>query len=45
MTPALKSYLSNNKCHIEKEDAETRVRYLINKHQIMLFKTILDEKQ
>lgn len=28
-----------------KEDAETRVRYLINKHQIMLFKTILDEKQ
>lgn len=28
-----------------KEDAETRVKYLINKHQIMLFKTILDEKQ
>lgn len=98
MTPALKSYLSNNKCHIEKEefdqlicceviengwldelldflyecgasvstevitkqlievhaskeaanhkeDLETRIRYLINKHQIMLFKTILDEKQ
>jgi len=98
MTPALKSYLNNNKCHIEKEefdklicreviengwldelldilyecgasvstevitkqlievhaskeaanhkeDLETRIRYLINKHQIMLFKTILDEKQ
>lgn len=98
MTPALKSYLINNKCHIEKEefdklicreviengwldelldflykhgasvstevitkqlievhaskeaanhkeDLETRIRYLINKHQIMLFKTILDEKQ
>ena len=28
-----------------KEDLETRIRYLINKHQIMLFKTILDEKQ
>ena len=98
MTPALKSYLNNNKCHIDKEefdklicreviengwldelldilyecgasvstevitkqlievhaskkaanhkeDLETRIRYLINKHQIMLFKTILDEKQ
>ena len=98
MTPALKSYLNNNKCHIEKEefdnlicpeviengwldelldllyecgasvstevitkqlievhaskeaanhkkDLEIRIRYLINKHQIMLFKTILDEKQ
>ena len=98
MTPALKNYLNNNKCYIEKEefdklicpeviengwldelldllyecgasvstevitkqlievhaskeaanhkeDLETRIRYLINKHQIMLFKTILDEKQ
>lgn len=98
MTPSLKSYLSNNKRHIEKEefdklicreviengwldelldflykygasvstevitkqlievhaskeaanhkeDLETRIRYMINKHQIMLFKTILDEKQ
>jgi hypothetical protein len=98
MTPALKNYLDNNKCYIEKEefdklicpevienglldelldllyecgasvstevitkqlievhaskeaanhkeDLETRIRYLINKHQIMLFKTILDEKQ
>ena len=98
MTPALKNYLNNNRCYIEKEefdklicheviengwldellgflyeygasvstdvitkqliefhmekkpsnykeDLETRIRYLINKHQIMLFKTILDEKQ
>ena len=45
MTPALKNYLNNNKCYIEREDLETRIRYLINKHQIMLFKTILDEKQ
>ena len=98
MTPALKNYLNNNKCYIEKEEfdklicreviengwldelldllyecgasfstevitkqlievhasketanhkeaLETRIRYLINKHQIMLFKTILDEKQ
>ena len=28
-----------------KEDLETRIRYLINKHQIMLFKTLSDEKQ
>ena len=98
MTPALKNYLNNNRCYIEKEEfdklicheviengwldelldflyecgasvstevitkqlievhtskeaanhkeyLETRIRYLINKHQIMLFKTILDEKQ
>ena len=98
MTPALKNYLKNSKCHIEteefdklicreviengwldelldflnecgasvstdvitkqlidfymankpldhKEDFETRIRYLINKHQITLIKTILDEKQ
>ena len=98
MTPAIKNYLNNNRCYIEKEefdklicreviengwldelldflyecgasvstevitkqlievhaskesanhkeDLETRIRYLINKHQIMLFKTILDEKQ
>ena len=98
MTPALKNYLNNNRCYIEKEefdklicheviengwldelldflyecgasvstevitkqlievhaskeaanhkeDLETRIRYLVNKHQIMLFKTILDEKQ
>ncbi|MBQ8742936.1 MAG: hypothetical protein IJZ03_06170 [Clostridia bacterium] len=98
MTPALKNYLNNNKCYIEKEEfdklicpeviengwldelldllyecgasvsteviakqliefyaakktpnhkeaLETRIRYLINKHQIMLFKTLSDEKQ
>ena len=98
MTPALKNYLNNNRCYIEKEefdklicreviengwldelldflyecgtsvstevitqqliefhlakkplshkeDAERRVKYLINKHQIALIKTILDEKQ
>ncbi|MBR3965674.1 MAG: hypothetical protein IKJ91_01215 [Clostridia bacterium] len=98
MTSALKNYLNNNRCYIEKEEfdklicreviengwldelldllyecgasvsteviakqliefhvankpsnhkeyLETRIRYLINKHQIALIKTILDEKQ
>ncbi len=97
MTPALKNYLNNNKCYIEKEefdklicreviengwldelldflyecgasvstevvlqqliefhllrkslsheeDVEARVRYLINKHQSVLIKTIATEK-
>ncbi len=43
ITKQLIEFYVANKVSNNKENVEAKIRYLLNKHQIMLFKTILDE--